>query len=297
MLIIAAVYGLYTIARNQHTSINDSGRIKVAASFYPLYYFASQIAGDKVDIINITPAGAEPHDYEPTPQDIAYIETSNLVILNGGSLEVWAEKIKKDLQDKHVTIVTAGENIINKTLVEEGKKIQDPHVWLNPILAKQEVDKITQGLIQVDPANQAYYETSRTILEAKLDGLDVKYKEGLSLCTKKDIVTSHAAFGYLADQYGLNQINITGISPDEEPSPQRLAEISDFVKKNNIKYIFFESLISPKLSETIANETGAQTLVLDPIEGISAQDQKDNKDYMTQMEMNLNHLRLALECK
>ncbi|HSW97971.1 MAG TPA: zinc ABC transporter substrate-binding protein, partial [Candidatus Saccharimonadales bacterium] len=270
--------------------------LHIVTSFYPMYFFASQIAGDKADVYNVTPASAEPHDYEPTTQDIAQIENSNLLVLNGGKLEAWGDKVKDTLKGSEVNIVTAGEGLADRTIEEEGKTIQDPHIWLDPILAKKEVAKITSALIAVDPKDAAYFQKNEKTLNTKLDMLNQSYKTGLASCQKKDIVTSHAAFGYLGPQYGFNQVAISGVSPDEEPSAQKLAELADFVKKNDIKIIFFESLVSPKLSQTIANETGSQTLVLDPIEGIPDEQLKHGADYFTIMKQNLINLQTALEC-
>jgi zinc transport system substrate-binding protein len=285
-------YVLFVILPKE--SISKKGKLNVTASFYPLYYFATQIAGDKMEVINITPAGAEPHDYELTAQDIARIESSDILILNGGNLEAWGDKIKDELAGQHTIIVIAGKDLIDK---QGGKTIQDPHIWLSPHLAKQEVQKIVQGFIQADPTNASFYQSNAQSLENKLDALDREYKEGLRSCISHDIITSHAAFGYLAAQYHLNQIAIAGVSPDEEPSTKQLAEIANLVKAKGIKVIFFESLISPKLSETIADETGAKTLVLDPIEGISNNDLNAGKNYFTQMDANLHNLRIALQCQ
>lgn len=284
------------IFRHSTLKNNSSNKLQIVTSFYPMYFFTSMIAGNKVDITNITPSGAEPHDYEPTTRDIALVEKSNLIVLNGGKLEAWGEKIKSDLEGKPVVIVTAGEGIANQQIEEGGQTIQDPHVWLSPMLAKQEVEKILEGLLKADPNNKAYYQTNTNVLLQKLDDLDKEYRTRLSSCSQKSFVTSHAAFGYLAKTYGLTQVAISGVSPDEEPSSQKLAEIANFARKNNIKYIFFESLVSPKLSETIASEVGAKTLVLDPIEGVSDQDMKEGKNYLTIMRDNLTNLRLVLEC-
>jgi zinc transport system substrate-binding protein len=294
-LLTTLVY-LFAISKTPSPA-TPSGKLKVTASFYPMYYFASQIAGDKAEVINITPAGAEPHDYEPTAQQIAHIQNTNMLILNGGTLETWGNKIKDELTSKNIKIIIAGEDIINKTISEDGKAIQDPHVWLDPLLAKQQVEKITQGFIQIDPANTSFYKANSISFKNKLDVLHEEYAAGLSSCARKDFVTSHAAFSYLSDRYKLKQVAIAGISPDAEPSIQKMAEIIDLIKGGGIKYIFFESLISPKLAETIAEETGARTLVLDPIEGISDQDVRAGKDYFTQMEMNLNNLEVALQCQ
>ncbi len=291
--------GLLTLIINKKnsSSITSPDKIQVSTSFYPLYFFASQIGGDKADIKNVTPAGAEPHDYEPTPNDIASIENSNLLILNGGGLEAWGDDIKKNIDPSHTLVVTAGENLTNQKVVEAGKEIIDPHVWLAPPLASEMVDKIVAGFIQADAKNRDYYKQNAEKLKTELATLDTEYKNGLKSCASKDIVTSHAAFGYLSTIYGLHQVSITGISPDSEPSPKALADISAFAKKNGVKYIFFESLVSPKLSETVAREIGAKTMVLDPIEGISSEDLAKGDNYFTVMRSNLASLKIVLECK
>ena len=297
ILIILAIIllGSILVLINRPQTKNSNNKVQVEASFYPLYFFASQIGGDKASVSNITPAGAEPHDYEPTTQEMAKIEKSQILILNGG-VEAWGNKIKDNLKDKNVVIIIAGEGLLTDKIEEEGEVIQDPHVWLAPQLAKKQVEKIKEGFIQADSANTTLYETNAKSLEDKLDQLDEKYKKGLSSCIEKDIITSHAAFGYLAKAYGLNQVSVTGVSPDEEPSAQQLAQVAKFAKDNNVKYIFFETLVSPKLSQTIANEVGAETLVLDPIEGISDDDIKQGKNYFTVMEKNLTNLQKALQC-
>lgn len=261
-------------------------KIQVSASFYPLYFFSSQIGGDKAEVKNITPPGVEPHDYDPSLQDIVRIESSNILILNGG-FEKWGNKIKNNLKSTNVRVIITGEGLFAKN---------DPHFWLNPRLAKKEVEKITQGFIAIDPANGSYYKNNKKQLDYKLDQLDAKYKKGLANCMSRDMITSHAAFTYLADAYGLNQLPISGLSPDEEPSAMWLARVVDFAKKNKVKYIFFEKLVSPKISQTIAQEVGAKTLALDPIEGLLDDDIKQGKNYFTIMETNLHALRTALQC-
>ncbi len=292
-IVILGLAGLFLI--NNKNFVQNSGKKQVTASFYPLYYFVSQIGGDKIDVKNITPAGSEPHDYEPTAQEIARIETSDLLVLNG-SVEAWGNKIRNNLKDTNVRIVEAGGGLLTKEVTEEGEKMRDPHIWLDPQLAKKQAQKITEGLIAIDPVNKMVYQENLKSLDIKFDQLDHDYKAGLSNCTSRDFITSHEAFAYLAQRYNLNQVAISGISPDEEPSAQELSRVAEFARANNVKYIFFETLVSPKLSETIANEVGAQTLVLDPIEGISDDDVVLGKNYFTVMEDNLKNLRIALGC-
>lgn len=284
---------------NQSMDTRDSGKIQVAASFYPLYYFASAIGGDKAEVYNFTPSGVEPHDYEPTPRDIARLEASDLLILNGAGLEPWAANIRSVVQND-LKVAVVGEEFAtlraeahedDEEEHEEGEEeeVQDPHVWLAPLLAKQEANLILKAFIEIDPANREYYEKNSADLNAKLDALDIAFRDGLKTCEQRKIVTSHAAFGYMAAAYDLEQIPISGISPNEEPSLQDLARISEFARNENIRYIFFEALVSPKLAETIAREVGAQTLVLDPIES--------GTDYFAHMYSNLENLRTALGCQ
>ncbi len=297
ILIISIVLFLVFLFRIQKQTPIKSDRLQVVASFYPLYFFASQIGGDKVQVINITPAGIEPHDYEPKAQDMAKIENSSLLVLNGGGLESWGKNIETNINPERTKILTVGDGLLNRQITENGKESIDPHIWLSPEVSKKIVDKITESFIEVDSMNKDYYLSNANILKEKLSNLDLSYKQGLSNCTEKNIITSHTAFGYLAATYGFNQISIAGLSPDAEPSTKQLVDILKFAKLNNVKYIFFESLVNPKLSETIANEIGAQTMVLNPIEGLTQSELSKGKDYFTEMQNNLLNLEIALQCK
>ena len=286
VLLFIIIFVAYRLTSQKNSQ--DSHKLQVVASIYPLYFFASEIGGDKAEVQNITPAGAEPHEFEPTALDIARIEKSKLLILNGSNLEPWGDKIKTDLRGTSVTVVVAGESLANNF---------DPHFWLSPPLAKKQVEAIARAFLKVDPKNKNYYLANAARLAAQLDNLHADFQQGLARCQKTDIITSHAAFGHLASAYGLTQLPIAGLSPDEEPSSKQLVEIVDFAKKHDVRYVFFEKLISPKLACTIAQEIGAQTLVLDPLEGISQKDMQNKKNYFTIMEENLSNLRLALQCQ
>jgi zinc transport system substrate-binding protein len=298
-VIVAVLAGLFLAAARygRPAEITTENKLQVAASFYPLYFFSRQIGGDKADILNITPSGAEPHDYEPTSRDMARMENSRLIIINGSGLEAWGNDIRQNVDFRRTLVVAAGEGLADRQLNEGGKTAIDPHVWLSPVLAEKMVDQILRGFEQADPGNKDYYQTNADVLKSKITDLDAAYKQGLVNCVRKNIVTSHAAFGYLAAAYNLNQVAIAGLSPDAEPSPRQMADIVKFTKDNHVTYIFFESLTSPKLSETIAREAGVKTLVLDPIEGLNAQDIVQGRDYFTQMRSNLANLQLALQCK
>jgi zinc transport system substrate-binding protein len=295
VLITVAVVVL-GVRSKKSASVSPEGTIAVSTSFYPLYYFADRIGGEMAHVVNITPAGSEPHDFEPTPKDIVRIEQSALLVLQGAHLETWGADIQKNIDTHRTKVVIAGEDLMTQNVVEDGESVIDPHTWLSPKLAIAMADKILSGFIAADPLHTEVYVANATKLKTDLATLDAEYTRGLAQCSSRNIVTSHAAFGYLASAYGLNQVAISGVSPEAEPSPKDLASVAEFVKKNGVKYIFFESLISPKLSETIARETGAQTLVLDPIEGIIPEDRAKGVDYMAVMRSNLSNLQTALEC-
>lgn len=268
---------------------NEAKKISVVTSFYPLFFFTSRIAGQQVDILNVTPPGSEPHDYEPTPQNMARIERSDLVILNGVGLEPWGDTLQETLKDSSATILAVGDT------VNEGNR--DPHGWLSPRLAKKYGEIITHALVTIDPASRELYEENARALYEDLTLLDTHYREGLRTCKKKNIITSHAAFGYVAAEYGFHQLSIAGLSPDAEPTPKKLVLLADFAKQHDSRIIFFETLVSPKLAETLAREVGAQTLVLNPLEGLTRDEEGKEKSYLTEMEQNLTALRTALQCE
>lgn len=216
---------------------------------------------------------------------MADLERSDVFIFNGGGLEAWAERVEDSLNRKGVIVVNTGKGIA---------KDSDPHIWLSPIRAKQQAERIYDALIKADPGNADYYTKNFKLLEAKFDDLDKKYRDTLSKATSRNIITTHAAFAYLCEDYGLNQVPITGVSPGSEPSPRRMAEIIKFIKENNIKYVFFEPLTSPKLADSIARETGIEKLVLDPVEGLTEEQKARNDDYFSIMERNLMSLKKAL---
>jgi zinc transport system substrate-binding protein len=280
-----------------HLSPAAPAKLQVVGTFYPLAHFAQRVGGDYVTVANITPAGAEPHDYEPTPQDIVKAYDTKVFVMNGGGVDTWAERIEPDLQAHGVLVVDMHQSIKLMTAPAGAETTMDPHIWLDPVLAEQEVQLICAALVQADPAHADVYNRNADAYVAQLQILDDEFKAGLSDCQLHDIVTSHAAFGYLARQYNLNQIAIAGLSPDAEPSIQQLAEIAQLTKQKNIKYIFFETLVSPKLSQTIATEVGAQTIAFNPLEGLTDVEISSGQTYLTEMRGNLASLRVALQCQ
>jgi len=272
----------------QSAGPSADGKISVVASFYPLAEFARHVGGDNVIITTIISAGTEPHDFEPTPQDIAKIRDARLFIYNGGTLDPWAGKIADELP-VGVTALNMARSL--------GLDGADPHFWLDPVVAQKETEAIRNALIQIDPAQTESYRQNAAAYSTKLAALDKEYSTKLQSCAGREIFTSHAAFSYLAKRYNLTQSSIAGLSPDAEPSARQLAELADSAKAKNIKYIFFETLASPKLAQTLAEATGAKTLVLNPLEGLTADEVKSGRDYISVMQDNLANLTLALNCR
>lgn len=274
---------------------DKSYAVVICTTIYPLYDFASNVGGEKVRVINLLPAGAEPHSWEPSPQAIALLQQADLFVYCGAGLEPWAEQVISSFGEKGPTVVDSSKGIeLIKSDGDEHHHGSDPHIWLDPLNAKQQVENILTALIKIDPENAAYYREQAQAYCRKLDALDEKYRERLANAPLKKFITSHDAFGYLAKRYGLEQISIRGVNPEMEPTPARLAEIISLAKENNIKYIFFESLINPKVSETIAAELGGDTLVLNPISSLTEEEINQGKNYLSLMEENLYNLELAL---
>jgi zinc transport system substrate-binding protein len=293
-LVIITLAIVLVVFRADQNPVVDPTKLQVTTSFYPLAFFAEQIGGDKVQVTNLTPAGAEPHEYELTPQQITTLQASRLLLINGAGLEPWAQNVATTLDPAKTTLVTVGQDLATK---KGDAQAVDPHVWLSPVLAQKMADTIEIALTQADPANASTYHANASGLQNQLAQLDAAYLEGLNTCKRRDIITTHVAFAYLADTYNLKQVAITGVSPEAEPSAQELANLAEFAKKNAIKFIFVEKLASTKFAETLANEVGAKTLVLDPLEGLSDDDGAAGKNYFSQMTANLTNLKTALECQ
>jgi len=280
----------------------ESLKLKVVASFYPMYEFARQVGGDHAEVTALIGGGVEPHEWEPTPKDVAAIQEADLFLYNG-IVESWADKVIQSTASGKRTVVQANSGItlmqgVQGVQEEEGEEADpsglDPHVWLSPLMAQKEVQNIADAYEKVDPANKDDYQKNADAYIAKLKELDEAYKTGLKDSKRKDFITQHAAFAYLAKDYGLKQVPIAGLSPEEEPSPEKMAEIVKFAKQNNVKTIFFETLVDPKIAETIAKEIGAKTDVLNPIEGLTAEDAQKGLDYIGVMKNNLEALKKAL---
>ena len=277
----------------------DEDTIKIYTTFYPMYYITKEIVKDKAEIINMIPAGVEPHDWEPTLKTMAGLQNSDIFIYNGAGMERWAEKVIKNLDSQETEIVEASKGIeLIKGEEEESHGDHgdnDPHVWVSPMNLKKEAENVLNVIIEKDGENEVFYKENYRKLADELDKLDSDIREAAKGFKGNIIVTSHEAFGYFAKEYGLIQIPIRGISPEQEPSPAKLAEIVKLCRKNNIKYVFVEKFVNPKFSKTIADEIKGEVLTLNAAHGLTEEELKLGQDYITIMYENLESLKKALE--
>jgi zinc transport system substrate-binding protein len=256
----------------------------VVASFYPLAWVAERVAAPRTHIVDLTPAGAEPHDLELTPGDLETLQDADLVLYLGHGFQPAVEQAVEGRSGRSLDLLA------NQTLragEEDEGTTADPHVWLDP-------SRLARIALAVGTA--LHREQAATHVAAELHGLDAAYRTGLAHCQRHEIVTSHAAFGYLAERYGLRQVALAGLSPEAEPSPRDLERLVQDVRRSRAKVVFTETLVSPRLAETIAREAGAATAVLDPVEGLTKDEADAGEDYVSRMRWNLATLRKALGC-
>ena len=265
---------------------SDSTEISVIASFYPLYEFSKEVGQEKIEVSLLVPPGIEPHEWEPTINELQKMHQSDLIVINGLGFENWIEDF--DIVNSNVMIVDTSEGI---SVIKDKIFQSDPHIWLNPAMAKIQVTNIADALIKIDPVNEKYYRQNAKSYLDKLDSLDTKIKNQLATC-KKDFIAFHNAFSYFSIQYNLNQHTIINSNdPHVEPTSKTLEEIINLAQQYDIDVIFTEEAVDPRTSQVIANEIGARVLVLSPIEVID-----ENSNYIMKMGNNLSNLKEAL-CK
>jgi len=261
------------------SSGESNGRRDVVAAFYPLAFAAEQIGGKSVDVANLTPAGAEPHDLEVSPKDVGRIRSADVVLLLGHGFQPQLEDAAGSGKDVLRLLDTPGLRL---------RSNDDPHVWLDPLRYALLVKQIGVALNNRSAADRLVHQLRR---------LDGEYRPGLAGCAHREIVTSHEAFAYLAERYHLRQVAITGLNPEAEPTPRDLAHVIRAVRQSGATTVFAETLLPRRLAETVARETGARTAVLDPIEGLTSQEEARGLDYFALMRANLAALRTGLGCR
>ncbi len=270
-------------ARGNDASGSDG---MIVAAFYPLAFAAEQVASAGTEVKNLTPAGTEPHDLELTPGDVRDVDEAALVLYLGGGFMPGLETAVEQRGGRSVDLL-AGENL---TPVQDGtgEMARDPHVWLDPVRYTTIVHAIGSALDD---------EGSSEPLAVRLEQLDGEYQRGLAKCDRRQIVTSHAAFGYLAERYALEQVPLEGLAPEAEPSARRIADLVDLVRASGATTVFFEPLVSPRLAQTVAREAGVETAVLNPMEGLTDDEIASGEDYFSVMRSNLAALEKALGCR
>ncbi len=295
-------------------------KIKIITTLFPLYDFAKTIGQDKADVVLLLPPRVEPHSFEPKPEDIVRIKKADLFIYTGKYMEPWAADILKGLDNKRLVVIDASQGI---SLMEEkdghehknGEKHEnkeghkphhqeghhhevDPHFWLDFGNAKKMVDHILEGFVKKDPTNKELYSKNAEQYKSKLNDLDQKFREALSRCKKKVFVhAGHFAFGYLAKRYGLEYVSAYGFSPDAEPSPKKLIELTNILKKHGLRHIYHEELITPRVAETIAKETGASLLMLHGAHNLTKEEFEKGVTFISLMDENLKSLEVGLQCQ
>nr|WP_148928747.1 zinc ABC transporter substrate-binding protein [Paenibacillus methanolicus] len=328
-VLVALLFVMAGCGKNEAATGLKDDQMNVVTSFYPVYFLAKSIGGDAVNVVNLIPAGVEPHDWTPKSQDLNTASKAQLLLYNGAGLETWVDDFLQGLPkdgalktkavsegialieasgeehaehaeeehaaDEHAEEEHAAEEHEEEEHAHDHAGEHDPHTWVSPRSMLVMADNVLKALSEADVAHQAAFESNYKTLKERLTKLDADFTAKLGAAKKKDIVTTHQAFGYLARDYGLNQVAIMGLSPDAEPKAQDLLEIAKFVKEKGITHIFFEELVSAELAQTLARETGAETLVLNPAEGLTKEQESAGDDYVTLMERNLENLVKALQ--
>ena len=271
----------------QFRETNGLGKLQAISSFYPLYEFAQQVGQDKVNVQLLVPEGVEPHDWEPTIQDVQLLQKSDMIIVNGFGFENWVENLE-EMNYQGIVVDTSDGIIRNENNENPILLSEDPHIWLNPILAKTQVQTIADAFSKSDPLNQKFYQKNAQSYMIELDKLDSKIKNDLSNCNR-DFITFHDSFSYFAYEYDLNQHTIISSNdPHSEPTAKTLEKIINTARELELKIIFTEDTTDPRISKVVANEIGGKILVLSPLE-ISG-----DGNYISIMTENLNHLKEAL---
>jgi zinc transport system substrate-binding protein len=308
VLVLAAAMALAgcTSSSPQH----DGGRVRVVASFYPIYDFAKNVGGDRVEVTTLIPSGIEPHEFEPTASDIRALSEADVFVYNGAGMEPWADRIVQSVGKDDLVVADTSEGIAllesdgdehheGHEGAEEGHGHEggfDPHIWLSPDLAKIQVNNIRDALIKADPDGKAEYEKNAASYNSRLDALDSEIKVVMAGCMKKDMLVTHATLGYFCKRYGCEQIAITGVDPEAEPTPADLAAIIDQAKERNVSAVFFESMIDPRSAQTISSEINGSVFAFNSVHGRTPEEAAAGDDYISLMEGNLANIKIGLGC-
>ena len=273
-------------------------KVSVAAAFYPVAYAAQRVGGQRIEVTNLTPVGAEPHDLELNSDQLDELLDAKVAFVLGSGFQPAVEKAAGRRDGPTVELLPKLVDARGKKVAEEGESGGlDPHVWLDPVLMSQLVAEVERGLAAADPKGRATYEKNAQALQDRLAALDARFRARLTGCARNLLVTSHEAFGYLAARYGLRQEGVAGISPDQEPDPARLGEIAQLAGERGVTTVFTEETVSPRIAQTLARDAGGlRTEVLSPLETLSTKERAAKADYFTLMDANLDKIANALGC-
>lgn len=286
----------------------ETQKLQVMTSFYPIEFFATAIAGDRLDVVPLMPTGMEPHDYEPSASQFAKMEEADLILVQGG-LEPWLHDAEETLAQAGVPFVELNELLVQLPAEEHEDEHEeeyedehdhgslDPHTWLDPVLAMGMVEAIRDAFLELDPEGEALYTQNAEELLSSLQGLDAEFKSGLSQCSKSDFVTAHNAFQYLAKRYNLKAHGISGFSPHDEASAQALSTLKEEVEALGLTHIYFEAGASTDVAQVLADEAGVSPLVLSTVEFLTEDQLAQGETYFSLMRQNLIQLRTGLQCQ
>ncbi|HSE99509.1 MAG TPA: zinc ABC transporter substrate-binding protein [Nitrososphaeraceae archaeon] len=295
------VYALSSEAESRSENLNSS-KLNVIASFYPLYEFTKKIGGEKIELSTAIPFGIEPHDWEPTPQDISKLNTADIIIYNSKGFDSWLNQFKQSkLIDvsAELELIKSNEPKGDFDKADNYNLIYDPHIWLDPILVKNISQTIGNNLIKIDPNNTNYYQQNTDSFIKELDLLDQQIRKSLINCELKDFISFHEAFHYFANRYGLTQHSVyESLSSEGEILPQQIIKIISLAKSLDIDTIYSEELKNQRLAQTFASEIpNGKVLLLSPIENINKEEQEKNIGYIDKMKKNIENLEKGLRCK
>lgn len=291
-ILFSSVQNLYAQnpVSNSTLQLEINSKLKVVSSFFAIDQFVGKVGGEAIERMLLIPKGVEPHDYEPTIKDIQRVDSADVLVYNGLGFENWIGKMSNPQK------IDASKGL-NASYLDERNMTFDPHVWLDPLLAKKQVENIRDGLIMIDPNHKDIYVNNSNNFLNELDNLDEKIRTDLESCKKKDFITFHNSFSYFAKQYGLNQHSISNTDPESEVTPARLTEIINIAKTLGLQVIYSEELVDPRQATVIAQEVpDGKVLVLSPIEGLSENEQKAGLGYIDKMNDNINNLMVGLQC-
>ncbi|MDA1215692.1 MAG: zinc ABC transporter substrate-binding protein [Chloroflexi bacterium] len=265
----------------------QAGQLSVAATIYPVQFLAKRIGGDRVQVRGLVPTGVESHDWEPSPRDLRDVYDADVLVHTGTGFEEWVERLLRDLESDGPLVISVAIEVAG----------DDPHVWMDPGLYALQAGRVHDGLVLADSAGASVYAANFSALQDELAVLEAEMERGLATCDRNSLVVSHAAYSYLTQRFGLEQIGIAGVSPEVEPSPAKVRAVVEQVRSTGATHVLYETLVSPRIAQTIAEEAGVELLPLNPLEGLTEEQASAGADYFTVMRDNLATLRTALGCR